>query len=239
VLAGLLQEAHLHGIGRLAVALRHHYCSSDACQHTLCCKGEPNQEACILGLHSFLLFEGTEIHTRLLMQPAAVLAALLVSCRCMGQPLPPPRGLLAAGQLLISEQERQKAMLRALSAGSGGLAGINLAAVGLAGARGRPGMAAAQEAKLRCGSSPVWLGLPGVYEEAARISEDSQNMPGSWGWCCQVAVGAQQAPMRQQWVGFSTSAYKPEACRHWKHACNRHTSVLPWRPLLPVGRMRK
>lgn len=67
----------------------------------------------------------------------------------MGQPLPPPRGLLAAGQLLISEQERQKAMLRALSAGSGGLAGINLAAVGLAGARGRAGMAAVQDAKLR------------------------------------------------------------------------------------------
>jgi len=65
----------------------------------------------------------------------------------MGQPLPPPRGLLAAGQLLSLEQERQKAMLRALSAGAGGLAGINLAAVGLA--RGKLGVAAAQEAKLR------------------------------------------------------------------------------------------
>lgn len=70
----------------------------------------------------------------------------------MGQPLPAPRGqLLAAGQLLNLEQERQKAMLRALSAGSGGLAGINLAAVGLAGARGKLGIAAAQEAKLRWG----------------------------------------------------------------------------------------
>lgn len=71
-------------------------------------------------------------------------------CRCMGQPLPPPRGLLAAGQLLNMEQERQKAMLRALSAGSGSLAGINLAAVGLAGARSKLGISAAQEAKLRC-----------------------------------------------------------------------------------------
>lgn len=63
----------------------------------------------------------------------------------MGQPLPPPRGLLAAGQLLNLEQERQKAMLRALSAGSGTLAGMNLAAV----ARGKLVMGAAQDAKLR------------------------------------------------------------------------------------------
>jgi hypothetical protein len=66
----------------------------------------------------------------------------------MGQPLPPPRGLLAAGQLLNMEQERQKAMLRALSAGSGSLAGINLAAVGLA-AGARSKLAAAHDAKMR------------------------------------------------------------------------------------------
>lgn len=71
----------------------------------------------------------------------------------MGQPLPPPRGLLAAGQLLNLEQERQKAMLRALSAGAGGLAGLNLAAVGLAaaqaGARGKLAVSAAHDAKMR------------------------------------------------------------------------------------------
>jgi hypothetical protein len=61
--------------------------------------------------------------------------------------------LLAAGQLLTLEQERQKAMLRALSAGSGTIAGINLAAVGLAaGGRNKLAVSAVHEAKLRC----VW-----------------------------------------------------------------------------------
>lgn len=73
-------------------------------------------------------------------------------CRCMGQPLPAPKGLLAVVNL---EQERQKAMLRALSAGSGSLGGINLAAVGLAAGARKLGITAAQEAKLRCGSEAL------------------------------------------------------------------------------------
>jgi hypothetical protein len=59
--------------------------------------------------------------------------------------------LLAAGQLLTLEQERQKAMLRALSAGS-----INLAAVGLAaGGRNKLAVSSIHEAKLRCGVGTV------------------------------------------------------------------------------------
>ena len=49
--------------------------------------------------------------------------------------------------------------LRALSVGSGGLAGTNLATAGLAGARGRPGMAAVQEAKLRSVLGVAWCGM--------------------------------------------------------------------------------